>query len=95
MIDCRTVLDKCKSECCQMVPIPIEILRSQKDLASKSKLIPFNKHKAIVQTEEGYCAFSDRETGLCKIYNERPEICKKYGNEEHEWLTCKWMKDKN
>ena len=30
--------------------------------------------------KDGYCPLLDRETMLCSVYEERPQVCKSYSN---------------
>lgn len=83
----------CKADCCGFVPI-------------SKKVIEENKHKIQVKIEnrlEGetedylltndlFCAFLNRETKKCMIYEQRPKICKIYGVSKDERLRCPHFK---
>jgi len=43
-----------------------------------------DKYAVINLGEDGYCAFLNRETRMCEIYNERPDTCRKFSNESEE-----------
>jgi Fe-S-cluster containining protein len=46
------------------------------------------KHTAILPiTEDALCPFL-KENLECAIYEDRPEICKKFGDESHWTLKC-------
>jgi hypothetical protein len=74
---------KCKedcAECCGIVPIPNEIFDRnsadvQKDIL---KSVEFDNDDRIYETADGYCPFLTADK-KCAIYNDRPDICKRYG----------------
>jgi Fe-S-cluster containining protein len=87
---------KCKegcSECCGCIPIPIEIFEKNRD---KFQVIP----KEIVRTQQGmtaitsdvFCIFLNRETNKCMIYDERPQVCRDYGEKDNPRLACVYFK---
>jgi len=43
-----------------------------------------DKYAVINLGEDGYCAFLNRKTRMCEIYNERPGTCRKFSNESEE-----------
>lgn len=54
------------------------------------KTIPFAAGVVIPITENGKCPFLQSDYG-CAIYNDRPAICKKYGDETHPFMTCSYQ----
>ncbi len=65
------------------------------------------KHKSLIQveytgvqvddeavfasTEDLHCISLDRDTRECLIYKERPDLCRKFGDESHPMLCCPWL----
>lgn len=95
--ECKKYHCKCKAECCGVVPIPAKIWQR-----NQHKIVrhPVEKHKVMAGehnkvaklcilplTENGYCPFLNEDLS-CNIYDDRPEICKKFGDESHLMLTC-------
>lgn len=86
--DCKKMHPKCKAQCCGVVPIPKEtyannqhkIVRQPHDLVDAgTDVIPL--------TADAYCPFLTE--GLdCNIYDDRPDVCRKFGDESHPMLFC-------
>lgn len=79
---------KCKAECCGLVPF-------NKTEFDKSKLIREvniqEKNGIIIAVDKDlYCGFLGHDY-KCAIYDHRPDICRRFGNEEHALLTCRWQ----
>jgi Fe-S-cluster containining protein len=96
--ECKKYHGKCKAKCCGIVPIKFTLWkRKQNFLQRKIKEIIHGKSKegrvVIPITEDLYCPFLTE--GLsCAIYADRPEVCRKFGDETHELLCCP-MQDKD
>ncbi len=56
------------------------------DLQEYCKIIPEKMHVVPI-TEDAKCCFL-KEDLSCAIYEERPRICRDFGNEKHLYLTC-------
>ena len=92
--DCKKMHPKCKAHCCGIVPIPKDvysrnfhkIVRPPHDFVDAGESI-------IPLTSDAYCPFLTE--GLdCNIYDDRPDVCRKFGNESHPMLFCPHL-DKN
>ena len=92
--DCKKMHPKCKAGCCGVVPIPKEIYAKNQDKIVRS-LHDLSSHKdcVIPITSEGYCVFLNPDLS-CNIYEDRPDICRKFGDESHPMLFCPVL-DKN
>ena len=92
-MDCTKCLDKCASVCCEKVPLPVNTVEDNKHLLIEGTVIykVDELKKLIAEAPDGRCGFSEKNTGLCSIYKDRPELCQKYGDESHLFLTCPWM----
>lgn len=41
-------------------------------------------HATMKKSDDGYCVMLDRETMLCSIYEDRPEVCRAFKNNKCE-----------
>jgi Fe-S-cluster containining protein len=92
--DCKKMHPKCKAGCCGIVPIPKEIYNSNKDkiIRPPHEIIDIGDC-FIPLTADAYCVFLDGDLN-CNIYEDRPDICRKFGDESHPMLFCHVL-DKN
>lgn len=90
-------LSKCKAECCYNVPMPkgYEIrfhnlianpIKSTTDLGEGMVI-----HFTDIDLNNNKCPFLNAQF-RCNIYEERPEICRKFGDGSHPYLTCIYLK---
>lgn len=97
-MDCTKCHSRCNAECCSCTsPIPKDIYERNKDkivtqpiqiIETDGKGRDFKDEKAIVAlTEHHKCIFLNIDLS-CNIYEDRPWICKKFGDESHPYLTC-------
>lgn len=102
--ECKKYHCKCKAECCGIVPIPRTlwqkkqhaIQRHPKEVMSgiaTNKITGQRENIVIPLTEDNYCPFLKKDLS-CAIYDERPEVCRKFGDESHPMLCCP-MQDKD
>ena len=90
IFDCN--IKQCRSRCCGIVPIPIELyLKYKHKIKSFYIKINFLRDTVLIIQWFLYCAFLDKKNYQCLIYNERPDICRLYGNGKHKYLTCKYL----
>ncbi len=95
-IPCDT--NKCHSECCGVVPIPNHTFKKNRHLLQRPVKIFKNvfPYTTVAVDEHGTCGFLSTDF-KCAIYDQRPDVCKKFGSigETHEMLICphkkKWM----
>ena len=86
--DCKKMHSKCKAECCGVVPIPNEIYENHKDKIVRQPNDLFRTEDCVVPITDGaYCIFLNTDLS-CNIYEDRPEVCRKYGDESHPMLFC-------
>jgi len=91
MIDCSKCLKR--GSCCGIFPM-------DKDFANKHKtnfqIVPEKviEQKDLISflTKDLACVFMNRETKLCSIYEDRPNICRDYGMSGHPDLQCPYFK---
>ncbi len=90
-LDCIKMHPKCNASCCGIVPLP-------KDLWERNKHLAVNPHDKIIEeegvvipvTSKGNCVFLCDDY-KCNIYEDRPEICRKYGDESHICMSCPYL----
>jgi len=76
---------KCKegcSECCGVAPIPEDIWNKHKDKAERViKIIKEERNMLcyVPITKDNKCSLLNLETNKCKIYEDRPLVCKWFG----------------
>lgn len=94
IFDCKKMHPKCQAQCCGVVPIPKEIYEKHKDKVNRkpTKLME-HEGNIIPLTEDFLCPFLDGDLS-CKIYEDRPDVCRKFGDESHPMLFCPHL-DKN
>lgn len=82
-------IDGCKSECCGIVPMPIQTYNTFKRRVKKKivDIMKLNGH-VVLMTDDMSCAFLDNNY-RCSIYDHRPMICKIYGTTEK--LPCPYI----
>ena len=92
--DCKKMHPKCKAQCCGITPIPKEIYHRNKDnIVRESKEIIETDDAIISITDDAYCVFLNGDLS-CNIYEDRPSVCRKFGDESHPMLFCPYL-DKN
>lgn len=95
--ECEKYHCKCKAHCCGIVPIPVPIWqRNQHNLQAQV----LEKHKVYATgqnnvkqtcilpiTEDSLCPFLQEDL-KCAIYEDRPNVCRQFGDESHWALRC-------
>lgn len=90
--NCKIFHSKCNAGCCGPVPINGAVYRAniprlqrpvEKVMEMGSEVVPI--------TADLTCAFLSKEL-QCMIYEERPDVCKKFGDESHSLMTCAYQK---
>lgn len=100
-MDCSKSHAKCQAGCCSFrTPIPEKIwLRNQQHVQREIIHVEVDTHgvngDGIVETHiiavtDKQCAFL-KEDLSCAIYDDRPWICKKFGDESCSFMTCSFQ----
>lgn len=78
----------CKAQCCGPVPINGVFFRANSALTQRplKEILDFGVDILPV-THDGSCVFLTDDL-QCKIYEARPDVCKKFGDETHINMTC-------
>ena len=97
--ECKKYHNVCKAKCCGVVPIPRVLWQKKQHAIQRQpkeiiKGIATNKEDPSITesiiipiTEDYYCSFLKKDLS-CAIYEDRPEVCRKYGDETHPMLCC-------
>lgn len=86
--DCKKMHPKCKAKCCGIVPIPLETWKNNQDkIVTKPIEILEYDEVFIPITNTASCVFLNGDLN-CNIYDDRPNICHKFGDESHLLLSC-------
>ncbi len=99
--NCQKCHHKCKAECCNICPIPKHTLDKNKWLIQRDIItelsfeysghVPIGEGEHVVPiTEDGKCCFLRKDL-QCAIYEERPFLCRKFGDESHPRMTCRFQ----
>lgn len=93
-MNCKTHHNICKACCCGPVPIQREIFAGnfEKQVVPVVELFELGE-KVLLLTATGKCTFLNDDYS-CNIYEHRPDICRKFGDETHINMTCAFQ-DKN
>lgn len=73
---------ECQAMCCGIISFPPEFVEKNKllfQVKTDIKVVAAPPIGVKVQTPDGQCVFLDRETWKCVIYEDRPKICKEFG----------------
>ena len=97
---CQETINKgiCQGNCCGNTPLPSELVEKNRDKFQveviKELKADFNDGENIYcETEDNKCVFLNRKTLGGMIYNERPEICRKFGTDkENTIMQCPFLK---
>jgi Fe-S-cluster containining protein len=84
----------CKAACCGYVPIEKHIMQKHRDKLHKDAKKIINTDKIEIWVVGDTCGFLNKRY-RCKIYNDRPEICKLMGSNhvEHDLLKCSYLRN--
>lgn len=74
-------VEGCKADCCGAVPMSKSVVKKNEHLA---QIQPIKVHQlsgddVYVETEDMRCVFLNRATHKCVIYDDRPTVCREYG----------------
>jgi hypothetical protein len=92
IFDCKSMHPKCKAGCCGIVPIPEETYNNNqhKIVTQPHEVLKDDNHHVIPLTANATCVFLNRDYS-CNIYEDRPSVCREFGNESHIMLCCPYI----
>lgn len=87
-----THLDKIVNEPESIKRLMLHEILSEKPLSSSlcSEKIEY----VMPVTKNLKCPFLNQDYS-CNIYEDRPPVCRKFGDESHPFLTCRWLSKDN
>jgi Fe-S-cluster containining protein len=89
--DCKKIHPKCKAACCGVVPIPRDIYFANQDKIVREPKETIDLGDIVIShTDDLYCVFLNSDLS-CNIYDQRPLICRKFGDESHPMMCCSFM----
>ena len=90
--NCHIFKSTCKAECCYTVPIEREIFNRNFSMQCQPviELVDMDRDNVLPATADGKCVFLNNLLN-CNIYNDRPGICRKFGDESHINMTCAYQ----
>ncbi len=92
IFDCKSQHSKCKACCCGPVPIDKQVYADNQHKMNREPIDILDLDDSIIPiTDSGYCVFLS-DSLECGIYDQRPEVCRKFGDESHPMLTCAYLK---
>ena len=86
-------ISECKAKCCGPVPMDKDIFNKNKHLINKSAHITHLENNILCFDPKSLaCGFLDDDK-KCKIYEDRPEICRLFGDRKHNIpiLKCQYL----
>ena len=85
-------IKECKAACCGYVPIHKDIVKKHVKKLHKNAEKLATLGNMEIWTQKGVCGFLDKDY-KCKIYDDRPEVCRLMGSEEkdHPLLKCSFL----
>lgn len=93
-MNCEKYIKKCKAACCGIVPLPKKYIGKfvKKQQVNFYEVVSIDDKTAVFLTKDTYCIYLNRQTKQCTIYKDRPEVCRKFGDETHLMLSCQFQK---
>lgn len=91
--NCKLFHVLCKAQCCSMVPLPRSLVVDNFHLVVTpiKEMLDFTDMDVVPITETGKCPFLKTDYG-CAVYESRPPVCRKFGDETHLNMTCAYQK---
>lgn len=93
---CRTLIDDgdCVVECCGPIPMLRSLVKKHHDLIAVdyTDTIPDHPEFTFPVTCDLMCIFLDGVSKQCSIYPDRPDVCRKFGDESHVEMSCPYLR---
>ncbi len=90
--NCHLFKSKCGAECCSVVPLPRSLYFANIDKVFREvgQVMDIEGGYVIPMTLDMKCPFLTEDLG-CAIYEDRPPICRKFGDESLIHMTCAYQ----
>lgn len=94
-VDCAARMNICRAVCCKL-----DFALSKSEVESGKVKWDLGRPYFIRHAPNGYCVHNDCQTGGCKIYSDRPAVCRGYScaGDRHIWndyekmeLNAEWI----
>lgn len=96
--DCKKLHHVCKAGCCTITPIPKDlwnecrgkVVEKVEEVKEGLQVDPETgelKDFVVPFTKSLKCPFLNEDLS-CNIYEKRPYVCRKFGDESHKYLRC-------
>jgi len=94
--ECKKHHAESKARCCGIVPFKVRLWKAKQHLLQRNVKNVIegssNEGKVIIPiTEDHSCPFLKKDLA-CAIYEDRPKLCKKYGDDSHILMSCPMQK---
>lgn len=87
--NCLPFLEICKASCCTKRIFDKRLWKVNSHFSEYVVKVDYINNKACITTTDNMCPFLCRKQHRCKIYDSRPQICKKMG--ECKELPCSYQ----
>lgn len=90
-LDCQEMHHKCRAVCCKAIALPRKIWEENQDkvITKPQEVVDFPDY-IFPLTETGGCPFL-KDDHHCNIYENRPDVCKEFGNESTIYMSCPYL----
>lgn len=89
MMDCSKCHAQCRASCCSEVPMPPSFLKRHRPVREITEIVEYGG-AVIAKTASGRCPFLG-EDYRCSVYDDRPAICRVFGDGKTSFSTCHWQ----
>jgi Fe-S-cluster containining protein len=91
---CLRMVDsgRCAGECCGCIPIDRDVVDANRFemQVGYTEMIPAGE-LSYPMTDDMACVFLHRMEIRCMIYDQRPDVCRRFGDESHSALFCPYL----
>lgn len=89
-MNCSNCIKSCEAKCCGVVPLPDSVWEKHTPVREVIKKFDMGNGYTVGMTKDAYCPFLSKDF-RCTIYEDRPEVCKKFGDETEILMTCSYQ----
>lgn len=87
--ECKDALPYCQAQCCALIGTYVNF----EELDALAYPVASDGHGYVMKrAADGFCVCLDRQTRLCKIYDQRPQTCKSFhctrGADQRGWKAA-------
>ena len=91
-LDCKNMHRECRAVCCSTIAFPRKIWEeNQNKIVTKPvEVMDLPNDGVFPITESGRCPFL-MENYHCNIYENRPDVCREFGDESTIFMSCPYL----